>query len=155
MKEDPAFKQMVLARDQAHRQILLIKQDLLERKKLTDTQVEKLRADYDTVAKEQNKKIDQWRASIERNRERLKHEIDEASLSLEEKQAEFSGHQNKLSEVRKVLKESKGFHLSKTERQQWEERAVMITEKMRPLAQDIQDLKLQVRLKKQKIQYLR
>jgi hypothetical protein len=57
--------------------------------------------------------------------------------------------------VRKVLHESKGITLSKAERQKWEERVLMLSEKMRPLMDEINDLKLQIRLKKQKVQYLR
>ena len=154
-KEDPVFKQMILSRDQAHNQMQLIKQDLLNRKKWMDSQVEKLRADYDAVAKQQNKKIEQFRLSIEQNRDRLKREMEQQSVAMEEKKGTLDGYQKKMAAVRKVLQEGKGFSLSKTERQQWEERALMVSEKIRPLAEEIQELKLQVRLKKQKIQYLR
>ena len=154
-KEDPAFKQMILARDQVHSQIHLIKDDLLNRKKLLDTQVEKLRSDYDTVAKSQNKKIEQLRAMIETNRSQLSREIDLASASAQDKQNELDGYQKTLSDVQKVLHEGKGIQLSKAERQKWEERILMLSEKMRPLTEDIQELKLQIRLKKQKMQFLK
>ena len=154
-KEDPVFKQMILSRDQAHAQSRLIKEDLLERKKTMDDQIGKLRSDYDVIAKQQNKKMDQYGASIEQNANRLRKEIEAQSQSQSEKEVIFGSDQRKLAEVRKILQESKGFKLTKTERQQWEERALLLTEKMRPLAEEIQDLKLQIRLKKQKIRYLR
>ena len=56
--------------------------------------------------------------------------------------------------IESVLNESKGITLSKAERQKWEERLMMLSEKMRPLGEEIQELKLQIRLKKQKVQYL-
>ena len=68
---------------------------------------------------------------------------------------EVLGYQKTLLDVRRVLREGKGISLSKTERQKWAERILMLSEKIRPLAEDIQELKLQIRLKKQKIQYLR
>ena len=154
-KEDPAFKQMIQLRDQTHHQIQTLKDDLLNRKKTLDSQVEKLRADYDAIAKAQNQKIEQLRGTIEQNRDLMKKNMESESGSLEAKQNELSGYQKTLTDVRKVLNESKGISLSKTERQKWEERILMLSEKMRPLMDDIQELKLQIRLKKQKIQYLR
>ena len=153
-KEDPAFKQMILARDQARGQIRLIKDELLSRKKQLDAQVDKLRADYDTVAKAQNNKIEQLRGAVETNRNLLKKEIELGSASLEEKQNEWNGYQKTLSDVQKVLHEGKGISFSKTERQKWEERILMLSEKIRPLTEEMQELKLQLRLKKQKVQYL-
>jgi hypothetical protein len=153
-KEDPVFKQMILARNQAHQQIQLIREDLLFRKKQLDVQMERLRADYDAVAKAQNAKIGQMRASIETNRESIKKDIEASSASLLEKSAELEGYQRTLSDVRKVLNESKGISLSKTERQKWEERILMLSEKMRPLSEEIQELRIRIRLKKQKIQFL-
>ncbi len=155
IKEDPAFKQMILARDQACDQIHLIKEDLLNKKKLLDSQVEKLRTEYDTSAKTQNKKIEQYRAMIETNRNLLKRQQEQDGAHMEEKQSELAGYEKTLSDVRKVLHEGKGISLSKTERQKWEERILMLTEKIRPLTEEIQELKLQIRLKKQKIQFLR
>ena len=155
IKEDAAFKQMIVARDQAHVQISLVKQDLLARKTLVDSQVDKLRADYDATAKAANKKIEQLQAAIATNRDLLKHEIDLAAAEVEAKQGELGGYQKTLSDVQKVLHESKGITLSKTERQKWEERILMLSEKMRPLIDEIGELKLQIRLKKQKIQYLK
>ena len=155
IKEDVAFKQMITARDQAHVQISLIKQDLLARKKLADAQVEKLRADYDAAAKAMNKKIEQLQAAIGTNRDLLKREIDLAASEVEAKQGELGGYKKTLSDVQKVLHESKGITLSKAERQKWEERILMLSEKMRPLIDEINELKLQIRLKKQKIQYLK
>lgn len=154
-KEDPAFKQMIQLRDQTHAQIRLIKDDLLNRKKSLDGQVEKLRADYDATAKAQNKKVELLRGAIEQNRELLKRSMEMESASLDSKQAELEGYQKTLSDVRKVLHESKGISLSKNEKQKWEERILMLSEKMRPLSEEIQELKLQIRLKKQKIGYLK
>ena len=154
LKEDPTFKQMIVSRDQAHAQISLLKQDLLGRKKAVDAQVEKFRADYNVAAKAVNAKIDQYRAAIAANRALLKREIDLAAAEVESKQNEFGGYQKTLSDVQKVLHESKGITLSKAERQKWEERILMLSEKMRPLLDEINELKLQIRLKKQKIQYL-
>ena len=155
VKEDPAFKQLIASRDQAHAQIQLIKQDLLSRKKLADSQVDKIHGEYDVVSKQQNKKIEQLRTAIDQSRERLKQETDRQSEALTDKQNELEGYQKTLVDVRKVLDESKGITLSKMERQKWEERVLMLSEKMRPLNEEIQELKLQIRLKKQKIQYLR
>ena len=155
VKEDPSFKQMIAARDQARAQIQLIKQDLLSRKKQADEQTGKIRADYDASARQQNKKIEQLRGAVEQNRERLRTEMERQSDALAEKQNELDGYKKTQVDVRKVLDESKGITLSKAEKQRWEEHMMMLSEKMRPLAEEIQDLKLQIRLKKQKIQYLR
>ena len=154
-KEDPAFKQMIQLRDQTRSQIQLIKDDLLNRKKQVDAQVEKLRGEYDATAKAQNKKIELLRAAIEQNHDLLQKNMDMEAASLQSKQEEFGGYQKTLSDVRKVLQESKGISFSKAERQKWEERILMLSEKMRPLSEEIQELKLQIRLKKQKIRYLK
>ncbi len=154
VKEDPAFRKMILERDQAHAQIAMIKQDLLKKKQGVDAEVEKLRSQYDLYAKTQNRKVEQYRAGIETNRTRLKTEIDGAETSIEAKQTEFEGYQKTLADVKKVLNESKGITLSEQEHKKWEERVLMLNEKMRPLAEEIQDLKLQISLKKQKISYL-
>ncbi len=153
-KEDPAFKQMMLQRDAAHAQIARIKEDLLSRKKVLDAEVERLRGQYDLYAKAQNRKIEQFRVAIEVNRSRLKGEIELAEASIEKKQAELEGYQKTLVDVVHVLKESKGISLSSQEKKKWEERVLMLNEKIRPLSEEIQDLKLQISLKKQKIGYL-
>ncbi len=154
-KEDPSFKQMIAARDQAHNNIRYIKNDLLSKKKVMDAQIEKLRSEYDVYAKSQNTKIDQFRAQIENHRNQLSKDIDAAQASLEVKQAELDGYQKTTADVNKVLREAKGIQLSKAERQKWEERVLMLSEKIRPLAEEIQELKLRIRLKKQKIGFLR
>ena len=154
VKEDPLFKQMIAARDEARAEIRLIKQDLLLRKKVLDAQVEKLRGEYDAYAKTQNKKIELYRDTIEKHRNQLKHETELAGAAFEQKTAELAGYQETLADVKKMLTESKGITLSKIERQKWEERILMLSEKIRPLAEEIQELKLQMRLKKQKISYL-
>ena len=155
IKEDPGFKQMILARDQVRSQIRLIREELLNKKKTLDAQVEKLRTEYDAYAKAQNKKIEQFRAMIETNRNLLKRQLEQNGAHMEEKQSELAGYEKTLSDVRKVLQEGKGISLSKAERQKWEERILMLSEKIRPLTEEIQELKLQIRLKKQKIQFLR
>ena len=153
-KEDPAFKQIIQARDQAHDQIRLIKENLLSKKQTMDAEAEKLRAGYDAYAKAQNKKIDQFRGTIEANRNLLKQQLEQQSASMQGKQEEVAGYEKSLAAVRRVLQGGKGLSLSKTERQKWEERVLMLSEKIRPLVDEIQELKLQVRLKKQKIQFL-
>ncbi len=155
VKEDPAFKQMIAVRNEAQHQVQLIKQDLLSKKKTIDTQVGKMRAEYDAYAKVQSVKIAQYRTTIDASRAQLKREVELAGASLEEKLAELAGYQKTLADVKKVLTEGKGLSLSKTERQKWEERILLLSEKMRPLSEEIQDLRLKIRLKKQKIGYLR
>ena len=135
VKEDPAFKQMIVARDEAHKQMHLIKQDLLTRKNTLDAQVGKLRGEYDALAKTQNQKIEQFRTTIAADREKLRKELETAGAAVESKAAELAGYQKTLADVKKVLSEGKGITLSKTERQKWEERILMLSEKMRPLAE--------------------
>jgi hypothetical protein len=155
VKEDPTFKQMITSRDQAHHNIRFIKDELLTKKKIMDIQVEKLRSEYDAYAKSQNVKIDQFRALIENHRNQLNKDIVAAQASLESKQAELAGYQKTTADVNDVLREAKGIQLSKSERQKWEERVLMLSEKIRPLNEEIQELKLRIRLKKQKIGFLR
>ena len=155
VKEDPAFKQMVAARDEAQRQVQLIKQDLLSKKNIVNDQVGKLRTEYDAYSKIQSAKIAQYRATIDANRTVLKREVEAAGTALEEKTAELAGYQRTLADVKKVLTEGKGLALSKSEKQKWQERILLLSEKMRPLVEEIQDLRLRIRLKRQKIGYLR
>ena len=154
-KEDPAFKQMIAARDQMHSQIRLIKDDLLEKKKAMDAQIGKLRQDYDVYAKAQTLKVEKCQNAIDANRKALKNEIETASAQLEAKQTELQGYEKTLGDVRKVLHESKSINLSAQEKQKWEERVLMLSEKIRPLTEELQELKLQIRLKKSKISFLR
>ena len=154
VKEEPAFRQMIAQRDQAHTQISRIKDDLLKRKQVLDATVEKLRSQYDTYAKAQNLKVEQYRATVDANRARLKSEIDVSQTRIESKQVELDGYLKTLVDVEKVLGEAKGITLSSQEKKKWQERILMLNEKIRPLKDDIQDLKLQIRLKKQKIGYL-
>ena len=118
-------------------------------------QVEKRRGEYDAYAKIQNKKVEQFRASIEVNRNLLRRQLEQNGAQLEEKQSELAGYEKTLSDVRKVLHEGKGISFSSAERQKWEGRILMLSEKIRPLVDEIQELKLQIRLKKQKIQFLK
>jgi len=153
-KEDPAFRQMIVARDQAHLQEHLVKEELLSKKKIMDAQIEKLRAEYDAYAKAQNKKIEQYQATIDANRDLLRRQIDSGSAALETKQKTLEEYEKTLSDVKKVLHETKGITLSPQEKQKWQERALLLSEKIRPLTDEIQELKLQIRLKRQKIHYL-
>src|SRR3989338_2162598 len=155
VKEDPSFRQMIVARDQAHQQMGEIKEDLLPKKKAMDKQVEKLRREYDTYAKAQNLKIEKYKPTIETNRSLLKREIQTEEAQLEARLTELDGYQKTLSDVKKVMNESKGIRISSQEKEKWDERMLMLSEKIRPLADEIQELKLQIRLKKQKISFLK
>jgi hypothetical protein len=154
-KEDPQFRQMIAGRDKAHVEIRAIKNDLLSKKRIVDAQVEKLRSDYDVHAKAQNQKIEQYRAAVQASRGLLKREIEMLTAKLQARTTELDGYQKTLADVQKVIKESKGFNLSEAERQRWEERVLLLSEKIRPLLDEIQELKLQIRLKKQKMYFLK
>ena len=90
VKEDGAFKQMIVARNETRRQIDTIKQELLARKKSLDEQVGKMRSEYDLYSKAQNTKVEQFRAAIETHRNQLKRELELASASLERKISELA-----------------------------------------------------------------
>lgn len=153
-KEDASFEKMILARNQAHSQIELIKKDLLDHKSALNVQAEKLRAEYDAYSKTQRQKMDQFRSLVDNNRQLLKNQIDAAQTHLDAKQVEAEGYQKTLADVQRMLKESKGIQLSAKERQKWDERTLMLSEKIRPLEDEIRELKLEIRLKNQKIRYL-
>ncbi len=153
-KEDPAFKQMIVTRDQMHSQMHLIKEDLLAKKNVMDTQIDKLRAQYDATAKLENQKIEKCQAAIDANRALLKRDIEMAEARLESKRGEFEGYQKTLADIQKVLRESKGITFSVQEKQRWQEKVLLLSEKMRPLKEEIEDLNLQIRLKKRKISFL-
>ncbi len=155
MKEDASFKQMIASRDQTHGQIRAIREDLLSRKKAADAQISRLRADYDAYAKTQSKRIEQLQQAIEANRTVLQQQIGAAEAQLESKRVEAEGYEKTLADVKRMLRDAKGIRLSTAERQKWEERMLMLSEKIRPLREEIQELKLQVRLKRQKIAYLK
>lgn len=155
MKEDSAFKRMIMQRDQVRAEIRMMKDDLLAKKKAMDAQVDKLRHEYDLYAKAQNQKIEKYQVVIDVNRAVMKRGIEAAETSLEAKIAEVGGYEKTLSDVKKVLNETKGIGLSGQEKQKWQERVMMLTEKMRPLSEEIQELKLQIRLKKRKINFLK
>jgi hypothetical protein len=155
MKEDPSFRQMIVGRDKAHSEIRTIKQDLLARKKTLDTQVEKLRREYDVYAKAQNMRIEQHKAAVQASQNMLKREVETAAAKLQARVTELDGYQKTLADVQKVVKESKGFNLSEVERQRWEERVLLLSEKIRPLLDEIQEVKLGIRLKKQKMYFLK
>ena len=155
MKEDPSFKQMIVARDQMHAQMRLIKEDLLARKEALDSQVDKLRAEYDATAKLQNQKIEKYHVVIDANRSLMKKDIEIAAARLASKQTEVDGYNKTLLDIKKVLKESKGITFSVQDKQRWEEKILLLSEKIRPLNDEVEDLNLQIRLKKRKISFLR
>ncbi|MGH7198830.1 MAG: hypothetical protein ACREH5_08860 [Candidatus Omnitrophota bacterium] len=154
-KEDPSFRQMIVARDKAQSEIRALKGDLLAKKKTLDAQVDRFRREYDAYAKAQNLRIEQFNLAIQANRNALKRETDAAAAKLEARLTELDGYQKTLADVKKVIKDSGGFNLSETERQRWEERVLLLSEKIRPLLDEIQELKLQIRLKKQKMFFLK
>ncbi len=154
-KEDPEFRQMIVSRDQTNAQIKRIKEDLLSKKRAVDAQVEKFRKDYDVYAKDQNIKIEKMRAGVEADRNTLKQSIEAAAAEIAAKEKELRSYQKTLEDVKGVLREGKGIGLSAQEKQKWEERVLMLSEKIRPLSEEIQELKLQSRLKKRKIGFLR
>ncbi len=153
-KEDPNFRQMIATRDKMHADIRLIKEDLLARKRAVDAQVEKMRQDYDTYAKSQNIKIEKYKTGLEMYRKALAKDVEQAAMSMETKQNELAGYEKTLRDVQKVLHESKGITLSAQEKEKWQERVLLLNEKMRPLSEEIQDLKLKIRLNKRKIGFL-
>ncbi len=153
-KEDTDFAKMILARDQVHAQISIIKENLLNKKKAVDAEVAKMRAGYDAYAKQQNQQIDKYGLLIDQNRNFLKRELDTQSASLLAKAKELEGYQRTLEDVKKVMSESKGITISAQERRRWEERILELSEKIRPLSDEIQELKLQIQLKKRKISFL-
>ena len=154
-KEDPIFRQVILARDEAHHQVQIIKEDLLNRKKVMDGQIERLRGEYDAHAKTQNLKIEKYKSTVEANRNALKREMETKQAQLAARLTELEGYQKTLADVKKVMSESKGINISAQEKEKWDERMLMLSEKIRPLSEEIQELKLQIRLKKQKISYLK
>lgn len=154
-KEDAAFHQMIVARDQMHREIRIIKQDLLTRKKVADAQVSKLRGEYDLYAKSESGKIAKYQETITASRNLLQREIETQTAQLAAKETELAGYNKTLADVKKVLRESKGLTISNAEKEKWEERVLMLSEKMKPLSEDIQDLRAQITLKKRKISFLR
>ena len=153
-KEDPNFRQMIATRDKMRSDVKLIKEDLLVKKRAVDAQVEKMRGDYDAYAKSQNIKIEKYKTGLEVYRKALAKDIDQATVSMETKQNELAGYEKTLRDVQKVLHESKGITLSAQEKEKWKERVLLLNEKMRPLSEEIQDLKLKIRLNKRKIGFL-
>ena len=154
VKEDQAFAQMIAARDKVHQEIHLVKADLLAKKKALDVQTARLREQYDGYAKAQNMRIEKLKSAIEANRDLLRRQVESESTQLAAKSTELEGYRKTLEDVKKVLTEGKGIRLSSAEKQKWEERVLMLSEKMRPLSEEIQELKLKIRLKKQKAKFL-
>lgn len=154
-KEDPSFAQVIASKDHIHEQIRIIKNDLLSRKNAADIQIDRIRGEYDLYAKSQNEKIEKYRAAIDASRNLLQREVETGAKQLEAKVTELAGYQKTLAEVRKMLRDSRGLNLTGKSRQKWEERALMLSEKMRPLAEEIEDLRSEIRLKKRKIYFIR
>lgn len=153
-KEDPVFKQMILQRGQAKARAQLIREDLLGRKKTMDAEIDKLRKEYDTYAKAQNLKIEKLRAVVDANRDRLKIDIGAAARQLSEKAVRLDGYQKTLADIQKVLKGGKGIDFTPADKKKWEEQLLILSEKIKPLEEEIQDLKLRIHLKKQKTGFL-
>jgi hypothetical protein len=154
VKEDTQFKQMITQRDQVHNQIRFIKDDLINKKAVMDGQIAKLHGDYDFYAKTQNKRIEQYRTMVDVNRLRLRQEIETAEAQIDANQVEVEGYKRTLVDLKNVLKDPKGISFSPQEKRKWEERVLMLYEKIRPLEEQIRELKLQNRLNNQKIGYL-
>ena len=154
MKSDPNFRQMIVSRGHMRGEIRKIKDDLLARKKLMDAQIDKLRAVYDATAKVQNQKIEKYQQNIDTNRNDVKRQGETLQAQLKAKETELAAFQSTLSEIGNVLKGSKSISLTTQEKQRWEERKLMQSEKMRPLAEEIEDLKVQIELAKKKSAYL-
>ncbi len=154
-KEDPNFKQMIMQRDQMRSQIVLIKDDLLAKKKALDSRVSSIKLEYDTYAGIQNDKIRKYHSAIKVNRAALQREIDTAEAQLKAKQTELEKSLSTLADMRKVLRESRVINLSKQEKDKWEERVLMQSEKVKPLTDDIAELQARIRLNKRKISFLR
>lgn len=154
VKEDASFSQMIAARNKIRADTKLIKNGLLVKKSALDAQVDRLRRDYDATAKAQNVKIEKYRSVIDTYRKSLAKDNDDATVSLQNKQNELSGYQKTLQDVRKVLHESRGISIPAQEKEKWQERILLLNEKMRPLSEEIQDLKLKVRLNKKKMGFL-
>ena len=153
-KEDPVFKQMILQRGQAKARAQLIREDLLGRKKTMDAEIDKLRKEYDTYAKAQNLKIEKLRAVVDANRDRLKIDIGAAARQLSEKAVRLDCYQKTLADIQKVLKGGKGTDFTPADKKKWEEQLLILSEKIKPLEEEIQDLKLRIHLKKQKTGFL-
>jgi predicted nucleic acid-binding Zn-ribbon protein len=116
--------------------------------------VDKLREEYAAYSRAQNLKMEKYQAMIDAERAALKTEIENDNGSLDAKTKELGGYEKTLSDVKQML-EGKNIRLSPQEKEKWQERILMLSEKMRPLTEEIQELKLQIRLKKQKIGFLK
>ena len=154
-KEDAQFKQMIAARDQIHAEIRNIKQDLLEKKKTIDANIEKLRGEYDSYAKMQNRKIEKYQNVIEANRNILLRDTQNAESAVETKEKELERLVKTLGDVNAVLRQAKDITLSESEKQKWQERSILVSEKIRPLQDEIQELKARITLNKRKTSFLK
>lgn len=154
IKEDPQFKQMISSRDQIHLEKERIKNDILLKKEALDSQIAKLRDQYDTYSRTQKLRAEKLQLIIDNYREQLKKDIEVADTSLAAKEKELEGYQKTMEDLNRVLNQGQGIKPSSQDKKRWEEHILMLSEKIRPLADQIQELKLQIRLKKQKIGFL-
>lgn len=154
VKQDPSFKQVIGARDQVHRQVQVIRTDLLQKKQALDSTVDKLRTDYDAFAKAQNQQIEKYQASLEAYRALMKRELETLNAQLQAKKTEFAGYKNSIESIHKMRGQTQGIKLSKAEQEKWQERVLMLSEKARPLVEEIRELEAEIALKKRKLSYL-
>ena len=155
MKEDPDFKQLILQRDRLHGEMKAIKQSMLSKKKVMDAEIDQVRLAYDTYSKAENQKIEKYQAVIDASRLQMKQDIMHAQGSLSQKENEYKDYAKSLESAKQFIHGSKGITFSSQEKKQLEEKILLLSEKMRPLREEIEDLKLRIRLKKQKIDFLR
>ncbi len=153
-KEDPAFKQMIVSRDEIHYQIQQIKDDLLTKKRSMDAQISNLRNAYDAYAKTQHLKMEKYKTTIEANRNSLHKDIELAEAELEVKERRLGEYNRTQEDIKKILS-NKSLQMTAKENEKWRERDVLLSEKIRPLTEEIQELRLQIRLKQQKIKFLK
>ncbi|OGW92019.1 MAG: hypothetical protein A3D28_06370 [Omnitrophica bacterium RIFCSPHIGHO2_02_FULL_63_14] len=154
LKEDPHFAQMISARDQARQEIQALKKDLLAKKKAMDAEIERLRGEYDAYARTQNQKVAKYEAYLSAARSVLRREVDTAEAQLEAKRTELKGYRETLDQVKKMSRGAKGIKITPDEKERWEDRSLLLSEKIRPLEDDIRQLQADIQLKKKKIAYL-
>lgn len=154
VKEDPDFRQMITQRDQVHNQVKLIKDDLLAKKRAMDAEVEKMRNTYDAQSKEADQKIEKLEALIAVHRSTLKKELDIAEQESAAKVAELKELMGTYNDIKRVSK-SKGINFTLKDKQVFREHVLELSEKINRLNERVQELRLQIRLKKQKIYFLK
>lgn len=153
-KEDPAFKQMISSRDEVHFQIRQIREDLLTKKKAMDAQIDSLRKAYDAYARTQHLKIEKYKATIEANRKILERDIEAAQAELDVKERRLQEYRATQEDIQKIIG-NQSLKMTEKESDKWQERETLLSEKIRPLVDEIQELRLRIRLKQQKIKFLK